>query len=409
VRRRPLTRTLLVALALPAVALLPAASSRAVTSQGFSASAASSGIRVLYKNANDNTGTQFDVSAPVTSARVTSSPDSAGFASAPYPGDDLISLVNTLGPAVGVAPPPYPASVSSSVPGRPQQSTSLPAGYALLSTSTVTSSKATATVGAGQAGDAELATSTAISDVHTTATGVLATATSSTDSFTAGPLVVSRVRSTATAVLDASGRTTLTSSIELGQATVSGQKVGLTREGLTVAGTDVPLPAGQLTDALAAAGVSVTYLSETRTATSITAPGLAVHYKDDTQDTTFTLGRAQAGVSTDDAATPVSLPPTIGSDGAVGSGERPASQPGEPVLSGTAPAAPVGATVPSPTLGGPAPAGTPPVPAVAAAARTAQTFDSGLFYLVLVVAAAAAMAVAQSMRYLGVRWASSSR
>jgi hypothetical protein len=406
VRQRPLRRTLLTSLVLPAAVLLPAGSSRAAPLQDFSASAASSGVRMLYKNALDNTGTQIDVSGPVTTARVTSDPDSSAFASAPYPGDDLISLANTLGPAAGVPPQPYPASVSSNVPGRPHQETSAPAGYSLSATSTATRSTSSATAGPGTAGDATVATAGATSEVQETAAGVSAKATSSTDSFTAGPLVLSRVRSTASAVLDASGKTTLKSSIELGDATISGQKVGLTRDGLTVAGTGIPLPAGQLTDALAAAGVTVTYLAETRTDTSVTAPGLVIHYKDDTQDTTYTLGRAQAGVvATPDVSSVPTLPVVdIGSSGDVATGS--------PTTGGIAPVQP--GSVPGTEGTGPAPdvtAGQPPTtttqPVTRAATRTPQTFHSGVFYLVLVVSAAAAMVVAQLMRYLGVRWASS--
>lgn len=404
--KRPLRRALLSALILPVAVLLPAGSSSADVAQDFAASASSSGVRMLYDNAGDQTGTQFDVSAPITSARVTSDPDSSGFAAAPYPGDDLISLANTLRPA-GVPAQPYPASVTSNVPGQPHQSTSAPAGYSLSSTSTPTSSKAAATVGPGPAGGATLATSSATSDVHTTAAGVSAVATSSTDSFTAGPLVLSRVRSTASAMLDASGRTTLSSSIELGDATVDGQRVGLTRDGLTVAGTDIPLPAGQLTDALATAGVTVTYLAETKTPTSVTAPGLLVHYKDDTQDATYTLGRAQAGAAATQGVSSVpDLPVTDpGTGGNAGTGQP---------ATGVTAAGPVpiadggqGGLLPDVSSGQPPAVTSEPGTGVRAAARTPQTFDSGVFYLVLVVAAVAAMAVAQLMRYLGVRWASS--
>jgi hypothetical protein len=405
VRHRPLRRTALAALVLPAAVLLPAGSSRAAVLQDFSGSAASSGVRMLYKNALDNTGTQIDVSGPVTDARVTSDPDSSAFAAAPYPGDDLISLANTLGVAAHVPPQPYPASVSSSVPGRPHQQTSAPAGYSLSSTSAVSSSSSSATAGPGTAGGATVATAGATSDVQKTAAGLSATATSSTDSFTAGPLVLSRVRSTASAVLDASGKTTLKSSIELGDATISGQKVGVTRDGLTVAGTGIPLPAGQLTDALAAAGVTVTYLAETRTDTSVMAPGLVIHYKDDTQDTTYILGRAQAGVVATPDVSPMPTFPVVDSgssgDGATGSsatGGLAPVQPGSvPGTEGTGPAPDVTA--------GQQPTATQPV--TSAATRTPQTFSSGVFYLVLVVSAAAAMVVAQLMRYLGVRWASS--
>ena len=404
-RHRPLRRTLLTSLVLPAAVLLPAGSSRAAALEDFSASAASSGVRMLYKNALDNTGTQIDVSGPVSSARVTSDPDSSAFASAPYPGDDLISLANTL--AAGHAPPPpYPASVSSSVPGRPHQETSAPAGYALSATSAATRSTSSATAGPGTAGDATVATAGATSDVQETAAGLSAKASSSTDSFTAGPLVLSRVRSTASAVLDASGKTTLKSSIELGDATVSGQKVGVTREGLTVAGTGIPLPAGQLTDALATAGVTVTYLAETKTDTSVTAPGLVIHYKDDTQDATYVLGRAMAAATATPKAAPVLIVPVVGpgTSDDVGAGQ-PATGGSAPVQPGSLPAIDQPGPAPDVSTGQPPRSTTQPV--TRAAARTSQTFHSGVFYLILVVSAAAAMVVAQLMRYLGVRWASS--
>lgn len=393
------------------VALVPGMA-RGATQQGFVASAVAVGLRTTYKNVSDQTGTVFEGSAPIASARVTSEPDSTAFAAAPYPGDDLISLANAIGPGLGVPAQPYPFSVTSGVPGNPKSSTSQP-GYALSAESTASSSKSSGTAGASSSGDALIGSSSATADVKSAADGsATALGTTLTQSFAAGPLTLSRVTSTARAVLDANGKVVLSSEVELGDATVSGQRVGVTRNGLTVAGTDIPLPAGQLTDALKASGVTVTYVAEEKSATGVTAPGLLITYKDSGQDSTFTLGRAQAGAVPSIEGfpdVPVEVGPSVPAvDGEGGSaaGEPPASG---PVGSGSVP---VPATVDGgqpPIAQNPAVADTPASRAlVRGASYQPETFSSGLFYFVLVLAALATLAVGQLMRYLGVRWASSS-
>ncbi|MFN2536659.1 MAG: hypothetical protein ABR549_00725 [Mycobacteriales bacterium] len=388
-----------------------AGSASSASQQGFAASANGVGLRATYKNVNDVTGTIFEVSAPIASARVTTDPDSTAFASAPYPGDDIISLINTFGPAVGLPPTAYPLSVSSGYPGKGEASTSAPAGYTLTAKSTEKTSKSSASTGAGAAGPASVGSSVATSDVKGQSGGVAAAvATTDTDSFSVGPLQLSRVASRASADLGLDGSVKLASKMELGDVTVSGQRVGLTRAGLTVAGTAIPLPAGQLTDALKAAGITVTYLAEERTATSVIAPGVLITYKDDQQAETFTLGRAQAAAepSADGSGAP-DLPVDLGGPavappgGGTGTGTGTAVPPG----TGVGPAAPV------PALDAPQvtePQGSAPVTSgrlqPAAGTSVPQTFSSGLFYLVLVIAAVAALVAGQLLRILGVRWAS---
>jgi hypothetical protein len=377
---------------------------------GFSAAAAATAVRYITKPSADPLGTVYDVTAPLASALVTSGLDSTAFAAAPYPGDDVIAQVNTV-----AGPQPYPFSVRSAVPGEPKASTSAP-GYSLSAESTIASSRAVADAGASSAGDVLVGSSSASADVKGgTGGAVSALGTTATESFTAGPLSLSRVASRASAVLNDKGTVELTASMALGDVTVAGQKVGLTKDGLTVAGTNVPLPVGQLTDALKAAGVKVTVLAEDKTANAITAPGLMITYKDDQQDTTYVLGRAQASAAPS-AAGPDLLPldsavPPFPEDTAAPVTAFPEAEPafslpvvpdGGEVSIGEEPALP-SAAGPAPQAAGPSQG-----QQVAARSFVPQTFSSGLFYLVLVFAAGAALVLGQLMRYLGVRWASSS-
>lgn len=396
------------------LALLPG-SALGASEQGFSVSAVGAGMRVTTKSTADPTGTQFDVSAPLAAAHVSSVPDSSGFASTPHPGDDALSLYYTAQGLLGVPAVPYPASVRSGYPGVAKASSGAPAGYTLSAESSMTTSKASSTAGASSTADLRVGSSSAMTEVKAVAGGgATGLGTTETDSITAGPLSLSRVTSRANAILDSNGGLKLSSAMQLGDVTVAGQRVGLTKDGLTVAGTDIPLPAGQLTDALKPYGVTVSYLAEKKTTEGVTAPGLLITYKDSTQEVTITLGRAQAravrsadgpGASTEP---PFSTDPTAG----VRPGDPSVASPRGSSFSG--PTAPIGigtGVPPAPAVGGEPPAVARVLapesepPALLGASFRPETFSSGLFYLVFVLAALATVLLGQSMRYLGVRWA----
>jgi hypothetical protein len=385
---------------------------------GFDFTAVATGLRATVKSATDPTGTQFDVSAPVSTAKVSSLPDSSAFAAIPYPGDDVISLANTVPGLVGVPAVPYPAVVRSGYPGVGKASFGLPAGYSISAESTISSSKASSQAGGISTSGVALGSSYSHAEVTgKVGVGGSAVGNTKTETVTAGPLALSQISSKASALLDKDGNLKLASSMQLGDITVAGQKVGLTSSGLTVAGTDIPLPYGDLTNALSSAGVTVTILKEQRTADSITAPGLLITFDQGGNVITLTLGRAQAQAVTSDDGTGAILADPVFPTGPTGSTAPTGGvTPQQPAVNGPAQvptgtgtsvipgSGPVGTNIQPPVVNSPdkPTAATP----FSRASFRPETFSSGLFYLVLVLSALATLVLGQAMRHLGVRWAS---
>ncbi len=404
-----------VATALAASTLGHAASAGAVTE--FSGEATAAGLTVTATSQEDPTGTTFEAAGPVGTASVSSLPDSEAFAADPYPGNDLLNLTNIASQLVPVPVPAYPAQVHSGSPGKSKETLSTP-GYELLASSTPTMS-----TGSGKSGlvsdPANFASVKAESTVTALGGGeVDAVGTTAADGIAVGPLTISSFDSRAEAKLDSAGTVAKRSSISTGGVAINGAQVGLTDKGLTVAGTQVPLPsAGPAAGALQQAGIAVTYLAAERSSNGIEAPGIAisVHQKDPTgkaATVTYTLGRAEA------SATP--------SDGPVSSGEGggPANVDGSP-LSAAARIAGVGsspsgssnpaglATAPtSGTMPSIAPSSAPSSSVADSSGRSLAavpgTTSGGVFYLLLIIAAVATLGVGQLMRFVGVRWARSS-
>jgi hypothetical protein len=350
-------------------------------------------------------------------ARVNSLGTSQARAAAPHPGDLVISAPGLVG---GLAPlpvpiPAYPLVADSSYPSTPASDSSQ-GPLVLTAASTADTSKGAADVQPSTEG-----TASAISrvDVTTSTDKATATATTAVHGFTAGPLVIAGLTSSATVVRTPSG-VTRKAALVATNMTVSGTGLAVDSRGITLAGTPIPLTAvAPLVDALKAAGVRLTYVASTQTKDSITAPNLVVQMTQAippnpgiaVPSVTYTviLGQASAtvhGSAFDDeeggTTGGVDVGTSTGTTGSVGTPSGTSGGTGEPLLPGTA-GSDGSSGVPSPTVPqGSTSGGT--SPQLADQAAVTPVAWSATFYLALAGAALLVVLVLTLVRYLGVRY-----
>lgn len=414
-------------LGMGAIAQLP---TRASAGSEFLAQASSAGLVVTAATQEDPTGTTIEAAGPVSTASLSSAPDSEAFAADPYPGQDLLDLLNVLGGTAPVSPPPYPFAVRSGSPGTPKESISQP-GLSLNADSTPTSSEGSGEMGAvsGVAPSAGTSFGSIQSDALAESPGaasavVESIGTTSASGITVGPLFIASVASRADARLQETGDVVTSSSINVGEIAINGVQVGFDDQGLTLAGTSTPLPdAGPAASALSAAGIALSYLAPSKTATGVVAPGIAitVHQTDPNGKTvviTYTLGQASASAQPNPGTTfgaPSSLV-SFGEGGSAGgqASTLPATNPPTGLAvpgasSGTNLAAAPASPAANPTLGSLSTGGSPlrSRSALIAADSNATGDLGGLLYVLLVISALATLGVGQLIRILGVRWARS--
>ncbi len=208
---------------------------------------------------------------------------SRSFASAPYPGDLIVSLPPTIaGVSGGQAPvPEYPAYASSDYPVRNEQVIQF-GPQQLVARSGQYDSSAQAQIGLQSTPPEVAAAITKTSVVRDPATGA---ATALADAFlkplTYTDLVrIGQVHTSARAVYEpGSSKPTLTSTFDAGNVTIAGQTFGLTQNGLVVPGSKTPVDDATLANLLKGTGTALEVLPEQRTATSITSASLRLTYQ----------------------------------------------------------------------------------------------------------------------------------
>jgi hypothetical protein len=319
---------------------------------------------------------------------------SRAFASAPYPGELVVSLPGTVnGVGAGTFPPvpSYPFYAASAHPSEPEAFEDV-GPYSLRATSADDASEATARLGISTT-PPKVSSASGHAKVSTPSSGpFVAEAEAEIAPFTiADVLTVGEVRSTARVEYDPTdaGRAPVKrSSLAFGTMAVAGVQVGLTEKGLEVQGSAVPVDPSALVAVLSAAGILLEYLPAVETDASITSASVRITYTENfptAGDTTvrFVLGQVSA---TADRGGPL--------DGATGG-----------VLSPPSPGSVVGGTTGSFTPGVPGTPGvaaTPGRPAAAPLATSrpvpsaAHLTDVWTFFLVLVAGAIAALS--------GARW-----
>ncbi|MGH8999610.1 MAG: hypothetical protein ACRDY7_09490, partial [Acidimicrobiia bacterium] len=297
------------------------------------------------------TNVPIDGGGPAAQASLDSLGTSQSFAAQPYPGDLAISgpgLVAGLSNGQ-VTPPNYPFYVSADHPIIPEQSLEQP-GYQLKANATEREAAASARSG-GTSADNAVASTAAAARAGSDDTTVVGEASSLTVGFSAGPLTIGRVSAQASVIRRADGTLVRQSSLDVAGAKVGDTPISITAEGITVAGTEVPLGDGTAAaEALSDSGVTVEYLAGQETETGVVAPTLEVSWAGAAPGPispvgfVATFGRALAGI-----------------DGGGGSG---GAAPGVPAAAPDEPPAPSQSG--SPPLHGGGEGGVAPAPGVAA-------------------------------------------
>jgi hypothetical protein len=404
------------------------------TIPAFSASAAASGAIVELSSPGAILSNQIvDVSGPKAQVAVNTIGASTGFAALPDPGDvvrgapGLVTGLLSLGVA-GLPPirlpqlPSYPLAVTSNAQNNPDASEG--AGpYALSAHSTPTSSTAAATGGLVSPVTGNIAALQSTASLTSSADAVTATATSTLDGLTVGPLTLGTISSTATESRDSDGTITPSSSLTITGAAIGGISVSLGPNGLVAVSQKLNLPVDKTLDKLLAGAKIKTSVEPARTfAHRIVAPALVitmpVPVKLGLKDGTFTLTIGSTTASL--LANPAGLGPLTPPTSPTPTGTTPGG--GIPVGSTTGTGTGTG-TIPSGSIpglgaasGGSGAGGTPPVTAPntgsssSAATRAialSEPFDLRSVYLLLGLVAAVLLAAAPFYRLLmGLRWTS---
>jgi hypothetical protein len=192
-------------------------------------------------------------------------------AGAPNLGDyvgPLVGHFNGLGSGQIPRFPPVPGEVSSSYPGDPSAA-QRNSGYAIAAASSEHQATATVNLGATSPG-ATNGTLFSLAQAAVDGSGVLnAVGSAGVDLFNIGGVLdIGRVSSNISMTDAGSGVPKFVTATDVGTITVSGQKFGLDRDGLTAAGTNSGSSADQVnsaTEALKQAGISIRYLPATVT------------------------------------------------------------------------------------------------------------------------------------------------
>jgi hypothetical protein len=238
-----------------------------------------------------------DVGGPAAQSVLNGFGDSKAYAAFPYPGEIALTAHGLSQGAV----PNYPLIAQSNPT---QQERDVDAGPVHLHAQSADDrSAATSQSGTGS-GDfaAGTARSTAITAHDPDSGAVTSDAESTIDAISIkGVLSIGRVHSHARMVSEPGAPARRFADTQLVDVMVGGQEVGVTDKGLVLAGSNVPLPPDSTANAmLSAAGITVHYLTATKTPTSLVAPGLSVTAVEDVPgvgETTVTYVFGQAAVT----------------------------------------------------------------------------------------------------------------
>lgn len=398
--------------AVGAIGTLGATQDSARAAGSYNASAAASGLR--FSVSSDQFPVAYspiDVTAPM--AQVSSSTvEHTAFASYPFPGDLAAATPGLIGGLAADQGYPLPFSV----PGYPfvanarcsddARTVSVPdtegAGlpgrvpYTMTSSCTPTGAEARASSGSSsvqggvgvtvgyvaaiaRSGQDSADTATAIGTSE--ATGI---------NVAGGLLQLSGLTATASATVNPSGGFTPASSFGIGTVSVAGTPVSFGPQGFGGAGNTTPVDVSAINTILKNAGIELTYITETRTKTSVTSAGLQITMtQKDPQSgvpviTRYVFGQVTASA---DAQTFDTAPAGTAPTGTAPTGTTPGGTAGSTVDAAGLPNTTVGAVPPATGL---APTvGIVPSDATQVVKRTGISGSILSFYLVLVLAGVA--------------------
>lgn len=265
---------------------------------GFQTTQASGGVLL----------TDVDASVPGAQASIDSLTGSTSWSGAPYSS----TVAGNTGLA-GVDNEQVPVYAESTYPTKPKSTKSTPS-MSLVATTGEHSSSAKADGGAPPS-ESATAGHTTISADSTCADGTLRGAADTTVDMVdvAGVLKVRSIHGHAEVVVDPSGRRTMSATMDAQGATVLGQPVAITDQGLVIGGSAAPLPGNPLAKALSDASIDVKTLAGTNDPEHgfVSAPTVEITVTRGVQGvgsgpatTTYTLGRvlARAGAASSESA-----------------------------------------------------------------------------------------------------------
>lgn len=251
----------------------------------------------------------IDFGAPVAQASIDSLGRSNAFASDPYPGETFIAGPGTLSGVTGLPNPGnYPFYVSTSYPAKPESTYDEP-GYVLQAKSEELQSASSARHG-GASGDSAVFFAEAAATVnYTPSTGaVQAQSKALARQIDVGGVLKIGSMATSAKVSQLPGQEAVReSTFRVDFVSIAGQAVGISAKGLTLAGSNAPLPDGSpMAQALKNANITVQYLQAANQPGEVTSPGLLVTQRFPVPQgpemiSTLVLGRAVARVNIGDA------------------------------------------------------------------------------------------------------------
>lgn len=395
----------------------------AATIAAFSGSAAANGATIEGDFPGAPLSDQLvDLSGPTAQVAVNTIGASTGFAALPDPGDLILSVPGlasgllSLGVA-GLPPihigslPSYPFSIATNAQNK-ADATEGAGPYALSSHSTPTSSAATASGGLiGVTGHTASLLSTA--SLESASDQVVATATSTLEGLTVGPLTLGKITSTATETRGSDGTITPTSEISITGAAIGGIAVSLTPKGLNAVGHPLSLPIAQtLSKLLNGAGITVkiepAHIFKHRVVSPALVITMPVKVKLGTAYGTLTVTTASATASLVGSANglgpllpPTGTPPSTITPGGTIPGTSGITSPNSGAVPGLGS---TGTTVgPGTSAIGPTVAGTPGTSNAGYDVALSDRFDIRSMYLLLALIVAIVIACAPVHRLLGAR------
>ena len=376
----------------------------------LSARADSLQIQIVATGLPVVTGGQVAAASPSSAQATVDTSSSQAYASAPYPGDLVVSLPSTVnGLSSGQAPPlpPFPFYVATSNPTTTSAKQEV-GPYSITAASSDNASSADAKIGLATFSPQVVSATSHAAVTRDPSSGLLtAEATTEIAPFRLNNLLtVGDIRGDAKVTYDPNSKTPLskTSSLSIGTITIAGIELGLTDKGLSVAGkTVLPVDLSALQKLLGSSGFSVSYAPKIETANSVTSAGLILKYHtvapDPINDATLqiALGQVTASVAPGQPLTADQTPDTGGSggtgsaDAGSGSGLTPTGSLGDTTPIG-------GNGIPVPSSKGSTGSSSPQV------RRTSATLaDTSSFYLILVVGGLVALACSRLTQWAALR------
>jgi hypothetical protein len=411
-------------------------------SGSFTTLARADAFRVAVNSTSFAVSDITDTSGPTAQAKLDSVGDSEGFAAFPYPGDTATTtpglITSIVASSAGLPPPqlpPYPLVANSQSPGQPDGNVTQ-GPISMAAHSSQQSSTGHASGAGADSGGNTLGKAVADSAVKVDDAGKLSSDASSTlESITIGGILrIGAMTASAHSEASPDGKPTTASSFRTEGVTIAGTPVGISDQGLVLAGSTQPLPdTSSLAQALKAAGIEVRPLKPMTQGGSMSSGGLFITAVQalptgNTVTLTYTFGVVHAESSgqaspssgatntgsgaaagTDTGSTSSAAPAGGAAGSAGGAGAVPAGDQGGGALAaipgGAGSPAALSAPGSSPSAATRAPSGANTSNAAALGNLPVSTTSSLSVYLVLVVGAAVALSATFLFRIFAVRLA----